>query len=335
MVRPETKPPTGVTARIRRFLGVDAIGQRLVIAASVAGVLVGLIAIAVPLIAGLGTRTSSASTVEVEQAGTDPASLASGDSSAIEPLQAGFGTTALGAQTYIWDPVSSHWAVPVEAPWGELWSLADTVVDCKLDSRIEGWLDEHGTRIRSSWLSFSITNTATDDSQVVLSDIRPQGELSLPVGDTIKVGYTDSCPSGGGDDTIYGHITIGVDPVAIYDSCYEAYENGCYFASEPRPVAGEPLVFAIRPGEFRGLAIEYDQVVNFQGRFVATVTAGGERSTIELSNDVVATVVTRTDPYLDLTQLPNTVGCVATGGDEGQIIPGCSLDQWRSILEAS
>jgi hypothetical protein len=136
-------------------------------------------------------------------------------------------------------------------------------------------------------------------------------------------------------------MTLGVDPVALYDDCYANYGE-CYFAGGTPPNPGDPVVFPVRPGETRTLNLVYDQTVDFRGRFVATVTVDGEESTIDLTPgaaDILAPVVTLPRPFLRIAGAPGDTFCTADADAEPivyQLDGGdCALDVWLAILDAA
>ena len=47
--------------------------------------------------------------------------------------------------------------------------------------------------------------------------------------------------------------------------------------------AGDPVVFDVAPGQARPLYLEWTQTDDFTGRFVATLTTGGQTSTLDLT----------------------------------------------------
>ncbi|QNO36632.1 hypothetical protein H4J02_08975 [Protaetiibacter sp. SSC-01] len=312
---------------------------QLIAAGSIAGTIIGVVSIVVPLAVAASTTTSSTDTVAVtspgasEGEGDGDGSGAAGAASAplLEPIAGGVGTNALGIN--VDRSLASgfdEYAVPIDAPWEELWSYQQNPDSHCTDSRQLAWLQEHGTVIPPNFVTASITNTATSGSEIVVSDIRAQGQLTPPTTDTVRVGYY-TC-SGGGDDGIFAHLRLGVDPIAVYDDCYTI---GSCFSSDPvPPVAGEPVVFGVQPGETRTLNLVYEQTIDFVGRFVATVTVGGEKSTIDLSPDaadVVSPAVTRPLPYLYIAAMAEDTRCTADRTSSSQV---CSLADWLAVLAA-
>ena len=297
-------------------------GQRLVAVAAALGTVIGILSIVVPLAFVAVTRPTSTDTVAVATEEVD---------GGLEAVSAGLSSRALAANV---DGSRfeglNDFAVPVDAPWEELWALMDPAA-CTADAQLE-WLNTHGTVIPAPTLTARITNTADSGSDLVVSDVRAQGELTPPPGDTVTVAYYGCI--GAGDEGIYAHLTIGADPVAVYDDCYATPEESCYFGIEAAPVPGDPVVFPIRPGETRILHLTYDQVVDFRGRFVATVTADGEESTIDLTPDgadVVAPVVTR-EAFLRIAGNPADTSCTPRTGDTAAVISACTLADWQRIL---
>jgi hypothetical protein len=297
--------------------------------AGIIGTMIGVLAIVIPLIISAGARTSSAETVQVEQQGDgQPAGLE--PASVVAPLQPGLQSQALGAtvdESYLW---SGSYAVPVDAPWAELWSYQSD--ECYTSEQI-AWLERYGVEIPTPFLSVGITNTATSGSPITFRNIRLQGTVTPPTGDTVTVTYPTCI--GDGVFGIFAHMTVGVDPVALYDECYAPDALGlpsCYVGEgDTTPLPGDPLVFAIPPGAYHSLNLNYDQVADFTGRFVADVEVDGQVSTIDLSppgSDIVSPMVTRSALLsigaVDLTD------CRAD--DESAYIDDCSLETWLEIL---
>ena len=314
--------------------------RQLVALASVGGTLIGLVAIVVPVAVTASILQSSTATVEVtSQDGSDGGQGLEAALPSLEAVQPGLSASALGANVDfayangVWD-----YAVPVSAPWAELWAAQSNDDNCTTESQ-RAWLDTHGTMIPTPVVTSTITNTAAAGSDLIVSEIRAQGVLTPPIEDTVTVSWY-AC-SGAGDDGIYAHLTLGVDPVALYDDCYANYGE-CYFAGGTPPTPGDPVVFPVRPGETRTLNLVYDQTVDFRGRFVATVTVDGQESTIDLSPDavdVIAPVVTLTKPRLRIAATPGDTFC--TPDVDGQPIVytdgggDCTLESWLAILAAA
>jgi hypothetical protein len=326
---PESPPPSPAEP-VKAFKG------RLIVIGAIAGTLIGVLAIVIPLAVAAGTSTSSTETLEVQSedeaaAGADPNA-----GSGLEAVQAGLQAQALGASTeYSENEGMPLYAVPIDAPWEELWAIAGPAErGCVVPEKI-AWLEEHGVPMPPQKLFAAVVNTASAGSEITISEIRPQGELTAPQVDTVLVEYL-MCV-GGGEEGIYAHITLGTDPVAIFDNCYTE-GDGCYVPADGGPAPGDPVVFTVRPGETRSLHVSYDQSADFVGRFVATVTVDGQSSTIDLSPgaaDIVAPAVTRPLLLLKMTETLDAVKCSADQGDASSWIEACTLEQWLAYLAES
>jgi hypothetical protein len=308
----------------------------MVAAAATIGTLIGIASIVIPLVFVATTRTTSVDSVQIDtqQASGEGAGLgASG--SALEVVDPGLAPKALGAGV---DDSRvdgfEEFVISVDAPWAELWAMIDpNFPGCVTPDQME-WLRTHGTVIPPHDLTMQISNTASSGSEVTVRDIRAQGSLTPPPGDTVAVSWY-TC-SGAGVDGIYAHMTVGVDPVALYDACYAQYEDSCYFSSGVAPTPGDPVVFGIRPGETRTLNLSYDQTVDFVGRFVATVEVDGEIATIDLSPgaaDIVAPMVTRPQQHLRVSSALDGMACTENRDDPAVWLEGCTLERWLEILE--
>jgi hypothetical protein len=312
-----------------------AVSQRtlLVAIAGIAGTLIGAAGIVVPLVASAGTRSSSVDTVEVQHpaAGGSTGSVQAAD--VVEPLQSGLATQVAGTSVDYANLSSSSYAVPVDAPWAELWRF-ETTNGCNSEQQI-AWLEHHGTLIPTPDLWTTISNSASAGSPVTIRNVRLQGTVTAPVGDTVTVSY----PVCAGDlvPGIFAHITVGIDPVAVYDSCYapDAYGTGilgCRVGDgDVAPVPGDPVVFEIVPGGIQDLHLSYDQVADFTGRFVADAEVDGKVSVIDLSPpgpDIVSPAVTR--PARLSIGDPELTDC--RQNSESEWVAGCTLEQWLAML---
>ncbi len=323
----------GVGSRARRFFSRFSKAQ-LIAAGSVAGAVIGVVSIVVPLAVAASITTASTETVEVASADGGSSDEGVASASLLEPVSAGLSTNALGLN--VDESIVSQfveYAVPVDAPWEELWALQSDS-NCTDPRQLE-WLESHGRVIPPNFVVTSITNTATGGSEIVVSDIRAQGELTPPAIDTVTVGYY-TC-SGGGDDGIFASLRLGVDPVAVFDDCYG--DGSCFSSDAEPPTPGEPVVFSVFPGQTRTLNLTYERTVDFVGRFVATVTVDGQTSTIDLSpdaSDVVSPAVTRPLPYLRIAAAAMDTICTADHPSDPYFVATsvCSVDDWRAILGA-
>lgn len=317
---PETPPTPSKPAR-----KPWSFGQRLIAIGAVAGTAIGVVSVVIPLVVTAGARTTSTETVEV-QAGEVPAAAV--PAAALEPVQPGLAAQALGAGIEIAQNYTVF-SVPVDAPWAELWALQENG-SCTSQGQI-AWLESHGVEVPTGSLYAYIRNTATSGAELTISEIRAQGELTPPAGDTVKVRYTQRV--GGEVLGVWARLSIGVDPVAAFDECGSNVEE-CYAADGTGPQPGDPVVFTLAPGEAEELHLHYDTAADFTGRLVATVTSGGETSTLDLSPggvDIVAPFVTRSELFLNIGEAANTYCVDERRGDAGYV-PECTLEQWLGML---
>lgn len=303
---------------------------RLVAIAGIAGTLIGVAGVVVPLVVSAGTRSTSLDTVQVQQEGDafEPVAV-------VEPVQADLVSQIGGAaisEARMW---TGDYAVPVDADWAELWSLGEDG-NCYSQRQVD-WLDTYGVSIPANVVVAVISNDATSGSPATVRNVRLQGVVTPPERDTVRVTYPICV--GDGIPGIFGHITVGLDPVAVYDECYspDAYGDGvlgCRVGEgDVPPIPGDPLVFQIYPGGLQQLNLRFDQVADFTGRFVADIEIDGQVGTLDLTPsgpDLVSPTVTK-DAWLSIGDTSLT-DCSA--GDD-VIVHECSLDQWLAILAAS
>lgn len=303
-----------------------SLGQRLVGGGAALGTAIGIISILVPLVVVATTRTTTVDSIAVSAQG--------GDAGGLEAVDSGLATSALGVSNSAWFEGIADYAVPVDAPWEELWAMFDGN-PCGESEAQRAWLDEHGTPIPYPLVRVELSNTAAAGSDIIVSSIRAQGDLQMPPGDTVTVGINVGC-LGAVDEGIYSRLQIGVDPVAVFDECYKMTEGSCYFGADPAPVAGDPVTFPIRPGQTRILHLAYTTAVDFRGRFVATLDVDGQQSTIDLSPDgadVIVPVVTRPGVVLSIAGVPEDVSCTPRSEDANVFVRACTFEQWSAILE--
>lgn len=299
---------------------------------AVVGVLVGVLGFAVPLIVAAGDRMTTEDTIDVDTqvSSDDGAGYEPGDEpepepgQVIEPVAEGLSTSVGGASSAAW-PVSTDWfAVPTDAPWSELWARPEACVS----EGAYGWLKEHGVPIPTSGIMSEITNSATTGSFVTIRDIRAQGRLNVPTVETVAVGVKRCV--GEVVEGVYATLDLGVDPVAVYDSCYSPEAQwSCAGAAGVIPIPGDPVVFDVAPGKTRTLLLSWSQSVDFEGRFVATASVGESTWTIDLSpsgETILAPAVTRPDDRLYFDD--DETWCEADSVRQ----EACDLDSWLALL---
>jgi hypothetical protein len=302
---------------------------KLVAIAGIAGTLIGVAGVVVPLVVSAGTRSSSIDTVQVQQDGTafEPATV-------VEPLQADLVSQIGGAAIEESDMWTGHYAVPVDADWAELWSLGENG-NCYSQRQVD-WLEANGVPIPANFLIAVISNNATSGSPATIRNVRLQGLVTPPQEDTVMVTYPECV--GDGIPGIYGHITVGLDPVAVYDECYDPNAfgdgvRGCRVGEgDVPPVPGDPLVFQVYPGGLQQLNLSFDQVADFTGRFVADIEVEGQVGVLDLTPsgpDIVSPTVTR-PAWLSIGDTDLTE---CSAGDDVTVFQ-CTLEQWLAILAA-
>jgi len=295
----------------------------LVAVGGVVATTIGVVSIAVPLIVASGARQSAPDTVVAEAAG---AGMPEEEETLIPAVSDGLMAAAGDVSSDSVLVRSDWWAVPVDAPWDELFASPACVIGGAGE-----WISAHGTPIMPYEISTMLTNVATTGSEAVVSDIRAEGELTVPDAETVVVGVM-GC-SGGADEGVYAHMTLGVDPVAVWHECYDPSKGWtCAGAAEELPTPGDPVRFAIQPGEATNLHLSWEQTLDFVGRFVATVTVDGESSTIDLSpgsEDLVVPWVTYPERRLYISYEASEHWCESTPGAR---MTACTAEQWRQIV---
>ncbi|MFD5224179.1 hypothetical protein ACFWHT_01020 [Microbacterium sp. NPDC058342] len=304
--------------------------RRLIAAGSIAGTMIGVLAIVVPIAVAAGDRSTSADTVTVDtqDSSSEGAGLAIAEdessASVIEPLADGLSASVAGASADAQVVKTEWYSVPVDAPWAELWATPGACT-----TEIVDWLEQHGRIMPPQKLTSYITNTAATGSMAKVSRIRPQGDLTEPPAETVVVGAM-GC-TGAGEEGIYATMELGVDPVAVFHPCYSAQaEYSCAGSAEVAPIAGDPVTFDVAPGETRTVHLQWTQTMDFVGRFVATLEVDGNSSTIDLSPygaDLSYPAVTRPDDrlYFDID------GPWCQVGEEPRQEP-CSLEAWLAVV---
>jgi hypothetical protein len=315
--------------------------ERWVAIGSVAGTVLGIVGLVVPL--AVAVRGATADTVAVDsQLSGDDGLLAAGD--ALEPVASGLSASAAGLTTDA--AAEAVWAVPVDSPWAELFALHICEEDGNGYPTARGeadtaaaraWIENYGVPTTPHRLWASITNTAGSGS-ITVSEIRAQGTLT-PAPDRVWVDLGVCGGIGDCSEAINTRIALGTDPVAVfadpptYDYC------GTGTVSDIVAQPGDPVVFDVLPGEYRPLYLQWTQTEDFSGRFVATVTANGERSMMDLSPgnaDITALAVNEPATLLLAGYGEFIFGCDPDGnseaGSSGNTIEYCSLDQWLAMI---
>jgi len=305
--------------------------SRVIAVGSILGTLISAVAIIVPLVVSSSERTTAEDGIKVEsqRSSIDGAGLAAADddaegASAIEPVVAGLSSSVAGASSSGYSSTGEWYAIPVDAPWVELFATPGACT-----TEISDWLNTHG-RIMPPWMiTASITNTATSGTTATVSRIRAQGTLTEPPVETVLVGAM-GC-TGAGEEGVYATMRLGVDPVAVFDDCYSPQaEWPCAGSGEAVPIAGDPVSFPVPPGEARTVNLRWTQTTDFVGRFVATLEIDGRSSTIDLSPNGVD---------LDYPAAPQHDGQLYFGQDGPWCEDGarvrndsCGLDAWLAVL---
>jgi hypothetical protein len=314
--------------------------ERWVAVGSAAGTVIGLLGLIVPL--AVADRGASVDSVAVDSQLGDDGGLVAAD--AIEPVASGLSASVAGltadAGSY------TTWAIPVDAPWAELFALHVCEVDSNGNPTARGeadtaaagaWIERYGVPTTAHELWASVTNTAASGS-ITVSEIRPQGTLT-PAPDRVWV--TKGVCGGVGDcgTAINARIALGTDPVAVFGDppAYDYCETGGVSDIVAQP--GDPVVFDVAPGEARPLYLKWTQTEDFSGRFVATVRAGGQSSTMDLSPgnaEVTALAVNEPATLLVAGYGSYIFGCDPDGNSEagsaGNTVEYCTLDQWLAMI---
>lgn len=307
--------------------------RRLIAGGSIAGTVIGVLAIVIPIAVAAADRPTAADTIAVDtqQSSSGGEGLApEPDDDAvpdgvIEPIAAGLSNTILGAAGTDASVSRSEWySVPIDVPWAELWATPGACTPATFE-----WLEQHGRVMPPHDFTSYITNMAGTGSVAKVSRIRPQGELTKPPAETVLVGAM-AC-TGAGEEGLYATMQLGVDPVAVFHPCYADAEYSCAGSAENPPVAGDPVVFDVAPGETRVLHLTWTQKMDFVGRFVATLDVDGQSSTIDLSpsgEDLSYPAVTRPDDrlYFDM----DGPWCEDDGGERNMT---CGLDAWLAAVK--
>jgi hypothetical protein len=306
----------------------------LVSVGSVVGVLIGVLAIVVPIVVTATDRTTAGDTIVVDsQFSSDEGEGLAAEpddvedakpAELIEPVAAGLSASAGDASSSGFMIRSEWFAVPIDAPWAELYATPGACT-----TEIVDWFKTYAKPVIPQEITSYITNSATTGAVATVSDIRAQGTLTAPPVPTVKVGAT-GC-TGGGEDGIYATMALGVDPVAVYDDCYSPSEPyPCTGSAEVAPTAGDPVRFDVAPGETRTLHLSWTQTMDFVGRFVAALTVDGTVSTIDITPDAVDLTVpalTRPDDVLYF----DVDGPWCEDGPETRHAV-CDFDTWLAIV---
>jgi hypothetical protein len=314
--------------------------ERWVALGSAAGTVIGILGLIVPL--AVADRGASVDTIGVDsQLGGDDGLVAA---DMIEPVSSGLAASAAGLTADAEERAT--WAVPVDAPWAELFALHICEVDGNGYPTARGdadtaaaaaWIERHGVPTSSHDLWASISNTA-GAGPITVSEVRPQGTLTPA---PRRVWVSEGVCGGIGDcaQTINARIALGADPVAVFGDppAYDYCEPGSMADIVAQP--GDPVVFDVAPGEVRPFYLKWTQTEDFSGRFVATVTAGGQSSTIDLSpgNADIASLAVNEPATLLLAGYGEFIfGCDPDGNVEGgspdNTVAYCTLDQWLAMI---
>lgn len=332
---------TGLSHRLQALWGRWTSRERWVAIGSVAGTMLGIVGLIVPIT--VAVRGASVDTVGVDsQLGSDDGLLAADD--VVEPVASGLSASAAGL-TVEGDPETT-WAVPVDAPWEELFGLhvCEAASNGALTTRGKAdtaaamaWVERYGEPTSPQELWATISNTAGSGS-ITVSEIRAQGTLTPP---PARVWVFKGMCGGMGacDELINARIALGADPVAVFGDppTYDTCDPGLLSDIVAQP--GDPVVFDVAPGRYRPLYLSWTQTEDFVGRFVATVTAGGETSTIDLSPgnaDITSLAVNEPATLLIAGYGSYIFGCDPDGNSDTGVpdngITNCTLDQWLPMI---
>jgi hypothetical protein len=269
--------------RLQELWGRWTSRERWVAVGSAAGTVLGIVGLILPI--AVADRGASVDTVGVDSQLGEDGGLVAADASALEPVSSGLSASAAGLTASTWP--QTVWAVPIDAPWDELFAL-DV---CRLTSdgnyneadteAADAWIERHGVPSTPHRVYADISNTAGSGS-ITISAIRPQGTLT-PAPDRVWVTQNQCGGRGDCSELIDARIALGADPVAVFGDPPTIDSCGSGSVSDIVAQPGDPVVFDVAPGQYRPLYITWTQTEDFSGRFVATVTAGGETSTIDLS----------------------------------------------------
>lgn len=242
------------------------------IAAAVLVPLITVASVAIPLIANIGERGSSADTLKVIGAPAEEDPFA--DAEVIgeaKPQPAG----------------DTDWLIPVSAP---IETFPDTPVlqgthhdmyTCS-DEQIE-WLDRHAIRASvNTSREFSITlhNSASSGASLPIGNIRFEGK-EVPSEPLISF----QCPAGGRG------VAGGGQPLMVRTDGSEAvYGEAVGASGEDVEPVGSPVTINLAPGEVSVITLTRDESVGvqrrYEGRFVADLIDGSGRTVI-LADDIV------------------------------------------------
>ena len=293
-----------------------------VAAGGIAATLIGVFAIVVPLAATAGEKQSSPQSVVAHDAGTPDVDRA------IPAVSDGLMAVASDVRSDSRLTDSDWYAVPIDAPWDELWALPPVCTS----TDIVDWIAAHGEPMLPQSLDTTLQNVATSGDDAVVSNIRAEGELTVPDRETVVVGGM-KC-RGAGDDGVFASMVLGVDPVAVFDACYDPWEStwSCAGQSTQLPQPGDPVVFSLAPGQATTLHLKWTQSFDFIGRFVADVTVGGQTQTLDLSPggaDIVVPWVTYPDRRLYFGGEGSTgAWCEDASGRTDE----CTVDSWTQMI---
>lgn len=295
-----------------------------VTAGGIAATLVGALGIVLPIVVAAGEKQSAPETVVAQGEGGAAAERL------IPAVSDGLMATASDVTSDSRLADSDWYAVPVDAPWEEVWALPPVCTT----SDIVNWIAAHGKPILPQELNTTLQNVATSGADAVVSNIRAEGELTVPPSDTVIVGGM-KC-RGAGDEGVFASMVLGVDPVAVFDACYDPYGSSwsCAGQSTELPQPGDPVVFSLSPGQATTLHLRWTQSLDFVGRFVADVTVDGETQTLDLSpggTDLVVPWVTYPDRRLYFGgDGPTGAWCEDAAGRTAE----CTVDAWKQMIAA-
>lgn len=314
--------------------------ERWVAAGSAAGTVIGILGLVIPL--AVADRSASGDTVAVHSQVGDGGLVAA--DSRLEPVSAGLSASASGL-TADTEKVTI-WAVPVDAPWHELFALHVCEVDSNWNDTPRGladtaaadaWIERHGVPTTPHHLWATITNTA-GTGVITVSAIRPQGALT-PAPDRVWVHQSQCAGRGDCSELINARIALGTDPVAVFGDP-PIYDCGGSL-SDVVAYPGDPVVFEVAPGQARPLYLTWTQTEDFVGRIVATLTASGQTSTLDLSpgNTDITSIAVNLPATLELGGgsfvdfICDPDGNLPAGKqDPTNDISNCTLDQWLAMI---
>lgn len=329
----------GRSHRLRALWSAWNSRERWVAIGSAAGTVIGILGLVLPL--AVADRAASVDTVGVDSQLGDESGLVAADD-VLEPVGSGLLATA-GGLTADTSP-QTIWAVPVDAPWEELFALnvcelfSDGSFSEADTNAADAWIERHGVPTSPHDLYSYISNTAGSGA-ITISDIRAQGSLT-PAPDRVWVSQQVCGGVGDCGISINAQIALGADPVAVFGDppTYDGCESGLVSDIVAQP--GDPVVFGVAPGELRPLLLTWTQTEDFSGRFVATVTAGGQSATIDLSpgNADITSLAVNGRATLAIGRGEwNGFVCDPDGNAEGPRDPGnsvdhCTLDEWLAMI---